>query len=88
MGRGWAFLYIRSTRRLRDRNRGIAAAHMIRRSAFDTRPHPTNIHPQIMEHFFHCKDWADDSCFHLISFLPLFSPFLMPRRESSFLAVH
>jgi hypothetical protein len=44
----------------------IAAANMMRRSAFDTRPHPTNIHPQVMKHLFHCKDCADDSCFHLI----------------------
>ena len=44
----------------------IASGPMMRRSAFDTRPHPTNIHPQVMKHFFHCKDWADDSCFHLI----------------------
>jgi hypothetical protein len=36
-----------------------------RRSEFDTRPHPTNVHPQVMKHLFHCKDCADD-CFHLI----------------------
>jgi hypothetical protein len=46
--------------------RSIAAAHMMRRSASDTRPHPTNIHPQMMKRLFHCKDWAHDSCFHLI----------------------
>jgi hypothetical protein len=39
---------------------------VMRRSAFDTRPHPTNIHPHVMKRFFHCKDCADDSCFHLI----------------------
>jgi hypothetical protein len=47
-------------------SRSIAAAHMMRRSAFDTRPHPTNIHPHVMKRFFHCKDCADDSCFHLL----------------------
>ena len=42
--------------------------HMVRPSVFDTRPHPTNIHPQVTKHFFHRKDWAEDSCFHLICF--------------------
>jgi hypothetical protein len=46
--------------------RSIAAVHMMRRSAFDTRPHPMNILPQSMKRLFHCKDFADDSCFHLI----------------------
>jgi hypothetical protein len=46
--------------------RSIAAAHMMRRSAFDTKPHPMNILPQSMKRLFHLKDFADDSCFHLI----------------------
>jgi hypothetical protein len=44
----------------------VGNLHMMRRSAFDTRPHPTNIHPQLMKRLFHCKDFADDFCFHLI----------------------
>ena len=44
----------------------ITVVHMMRRAAFDTRPHPTNIHAQVMKRLFHCKDCADDSCFHLI----------------------
>ena len=74
MGRGRASLYIRSTRRLRDRNRGIAAAHMIRRSALNQTA-SNEYTPQIMKHFFHCKDWADDSVFILFSFLCCFRLF-------------
>jgi hypothetical protein len=44
----------------------ISADHMMRRSAFDTRAHPTNIHSHVMKRLFHCKDCADDFCFHLI----------------------
>jgi hypothetical protein len=44
----------------------VGNLHMMRRSVFDTRPHPMNILPQSMKRFFHCKDFADDSCFHLI----------------------
>ena len=69
--------------------RSIAAAHIMRQSGSDTRPHPTNIDPHIMKRLFHCKDCADDYCFHLIlvSF-HCFGLFLMSHRESSFLAVH
>jgi hypothetical protein len=33
--------------------RSFAVAHMMRRSAFDTRPHPMNIPPQSMKRLFH-----------------------------------
>jgi len=46
--------------------RSIASAHMMHRSAFDTRPQPMNILPQSMKRLFHLKDFADDFCFHLI----------------------
>jgi len=31
----------------------VAVDHMMRRSAFDTRPHPTNVLPQSMKRLFH-----------------------------------
>ena len=33
--------------------RSFSADHMMRRSAFDTRPHPMNILPQSMKRLFH-----------------------------------
>jgi hypothetical protein len=52
--------------------------HMMRRSAVDTRPHPTNILPQSMKRLFQWQDFADDFGPHLI-FHSLFWPSLISR---------
>jgi hypothetical protein len=58
--------------------RSTAADRLMRRSAVDTRPHPTNVLPQSMKRLFHWQDFADDFCPHLISH-SLFWPSLISR---------